>query len=552
VASFYEFAEVCQALSQTQSRLQMAELAGELLARLDSAEAAAAVRFLIGRALPVGEESRLNLSGRAVWRVAAELADALDQGEEVFAAAVDFGEAVEIVMRSRREQPAPTLTIAEVAQCLATIAEIEGRQSRQRRLAMLRELFARATPLEAKYLAKILIREMRHGMSEGVLMEAIAHATGVPIAEVRRAGMLEGDPGRLLTALREGAPAAPPADAHRLKPLKPMLAQSAPSVADAFAILGPDLALEHKLDGARVQIHRAGGETRIFSRRLNNITPSLPEIVELCDRQFSARNLILDGEVLAVDAEGEPLAFQELMRRFRRIHEIERLRTEQPIRLFVFDLLALDDRFLIDRPYRERVAALLELAHPGGLELVGRIVPGSVAEGERFYSAALAAGFEGVMAKAMDSRYTPGIRGRRWLKIKGVRTLDLVIVAADWGYGRRHGWLSNYHLAARGTHPGEFIEIGKTFKGPTDAEFRALTQRLLELKTGEHGGTVTVRPELVVEVGYGDIQRSPQYEAGMALRFARILRLRDDKTPSEADHIETVANEFSRQIIQPS
>src|SRR5271166_69775 len=288
MASFFQFAEVCQALSQTQSRLQMAELAGDFLAALDLEEAEAAARFMIGRALPVGDEAKLNLSGRAVWRVAAEITDALDRGEDIFAEAVDFGDAVEIVMRLRTGEPAAELTIAEVDGALREIAAVEGRHARARKLDLLRGLLTRATALEGKYLAKILIREMRHGMSEGVMLEAIARATGRPIAEVRRVNMMEGDPGRVLRVLRGGA-AAPVRAANAAlatRPLKPMLAQPADTIADAFAMLGPALALEHKLDGARVQIHGAGGQVRIFSRRLNEITPSLPEIVERMGAAF--------------------------------------------------------------------------------------------------------------------------------------------------------------------------------------------------------------------------------------------------------------------------
>ncbi len=553
MASFQDFAQVCQALSQTQSRLQMAELAGDFLASLGIEEAEAAARFMIGRALPVGNEAKLNISGRAVWRVAAELTDSLDRGEDIFAGAVDFGDAVEIVMRLRAEEPAPTLTVAEVERQLREIAAVEGRHARKRKLDLLRDLLIRASALEAKYLAKILIREMRHGMSEGVMLEAIAHATGAPIEEVRRVNMMQGDPGRVLRVLRGGtvAPMPAPSTALAVRPLKPMLAQPADTVADAFAMLGSEFALEHKLDGARVQIHGSGGRVRIFSRRLNEITPSLPEIVEQVAAALPDRNFIFDGEVIAVDRQGRPLAFQELMRRFRRIREVERLREETPVRLFLFDVLGLGNELLVDYPYSERFAVLEELAQQSGLELVGRCLPANLAEAEQFYHAARAAGYEGVMAKRLDSRYSPGVRGRGWLKIKGARTLDLVIVAADWGYGRRHGWLSNYHLAARGRTDGEFAEVGKTFKGLTDAQFRDMTDRLLALKTEERGGTVFVRPEVVVEVAYSDIQRSPQYESGMALRFARIVRLREDKSPEEADSIEHVSEEFARQIVRP-
>jgi DNA ligase-1 len=335
-----------------------------------------------------------------------------------------------------------------------------------------------------------------------------------------------------------------------VKPLKPMLAHPAPNVAEAFRMLGDRIALEHKLDGARVQIHRTDAGVHIFSRRLNEITPSLPEVVETIEK-MGPRHAIFDGEVIAVNAEGRPLAFQELMRRFRRLREIERLRTEQPTRLFLFDVLALDGALMIDCPYEERYTALSDFAAAAGLELAGRIVPASIAEGEQFYARAMAAGYEGVMAKALASPYMPGVRGRGWLKIKMARTLDLVIVAADWGYGRRHGWLSNYHLAARDEGTGEFVEVGKTFKGLTDDDFREMTERLQSLKLDEAHGTVFVRPEVVVEVAYSDIQRSPQYPGGMALRFARIVAVRGDKGPQEADTIAAVAAAFDRQLVKP-
>jgi DNA ligase 1 len=595
VGSFFDFAEVCQSLSQTSSRLQIAALAADFLARLAPAEAAIAARFMVGRALEQGGEARLNVSGRAVWKIAAALGGGEDQGEDIFTAAADFGEAIEMVMRLRRDEPAPTLTLAEVSRAFEEIAEIEGRSSRRRKLERLNDLFARMTALEAKYAAKVLIGEMRHGMSEGLMLEALAKMAGRPVDEVRRMHMLEGDVGRLAQGLRQPpnvaargagasagaeaqsavagadgetaarpddgaagaalaaagalAPAAAKAVAHA-RALRPMLAQPARAIADAFAILGPRVAIEHKIDGARVQIHHAPGGVRIFSRRLNEITPSLPEVAEAAER-LADRHAILDGEVIAVDPAGRPLAFQEVMRRFGRVREIERLRIEQPIRLFVFDLLALDGELWIDRPYEERYGELALLAESAGLSLADRIVPAALEEAERFYAAAVGAGYEGVMAKALASRYTPGARGRGWLKIKHAHTLDLVIVAADWGYGRRHGWLSNYHLAARDPERDGFVEVGKTFKGLTDDLFEQMTARLLALKTDETRATVFVRPEVVVEVAYSDIQRSPQYESGMALRFARIVRIRDDKPAAEADTLAAMTEAFERQLVRP-
>jgi len=560
VPSFYDFANVCQSLSQTQSRLQMAEEVGIFLASLDIDEAEIAARFMVGRAVEQGEEKRLQISGRAIWKIVAEMTNSADQGEDIFTAAEDFGEAVEMTLKLRGADPEPTLTIRELNEKFAEIAAIEGRHARNRKLDALRELFTRASAFEGKYIAKILIGEMRHGVSEGLMLEAIAKMSARPVAEVRRIHMLEADLGRVVRMIRSPADAEKSAvtdsspGTRTVKPLKPMLAFPVDDIAEAFATLGPELSFEHKLDGARVQIHHAGDENgggvRIFSRRLNEITESIPDVVEVVNR-IGARHAILDGEVIGVDASGRPAAFQDLMRRFGRTREVEKARVEQPLKLYVFDVLALDGALTIDRPWSERISMLEELQSSSGLEIVERIIKPDLARAEKFYADAVAAGYEGVMAKSLASAYTPGARGRGWLKIKHTRTLDLVIVAAEWGYGRRHGWLSNYHLAAR-DKSGGFAMLGKTFKGLSDEQFRAMTERLLALKTAESHGVVTVRPEVVVEVAYNDIQRSPNYDAGMALRFARIVRIRDDKSPEQADSIDTVTADYERQKILPS
>jgi DNA ligase-1 len=317
-----------------------------------------------------------------------------------------------------------------------------------------------------------------------------------------------------------------------------MLAQTAQTVAEAFDLLGGQLALEFKLDGARLQIHKQGERVWLFSRHLSDLTSSLPEVQAEIARQVRARSAILEGEVIAIDPQGRPLPFQVLMRRLGRVRGIEAARQQVPVRLYLFDLLYLNGQDWLERPNRERFDALRRVC--GGLALVERLVPGSVAEGEAFLTRACRARHEGLMAKALDSPYTPGVRGRQWLKLKPAITLDLVIVAADWGYGRRHGWLSNYHLAARDEATGEFMLVGKTFKGLTDEEFAAMTERLLALKLHEERGTVTVRPEVVVEVAFNNVQDSPQYASGMALRFARVVRLRPDKPAAEADTLQTM------------
>jgi DNA ligase-1 len=326
-------------------------------------------------------------------------------------------------------------------------------------------------------------------------------------------------------------------------PLLPMLAEVAADFDEALRAHGGRSALEFKYDGARVQVHRDGDRVGIWTRRLSDVTGSLPDVVAIA-RELSGAPFILDGEVIALDAAGRPLPFQELMRRFRRVHGIEALAREMPLALHVFDCLLVDGRALIDAPQAARWEALSRVT--GGRYLAERALVDDASAAQAFHTRALAAGHEGVMAKDPRSTYEPGGRGKRWLKLKAAQTLDCVIVAADRGSGRRIGWLSNYHLAVR---DGEgFAEVGKTFKGLTDAEFAAMTDRLRALATDDDGYTVRVRPEVVVEVEYNEIQRSPTYPSGLALRFARIARLREDKAPGQATTLEELRALYERQF----
>jgi DNA ligase-1 len=546
IAPFSGFAELCEALAATSSRLRRAALVAEYLRHLDPNEAEVAARWLVGRAFPEAQGRRLALSGRAVWaaleRIGAPAAVAEWSGAE------DFGELVRRALSGRRPEE-PHLAFGDLIHAFAAIASATGSGSRHQRVQALAELLRRASPVEAKYAAKIVIGEMRHGVQEGVLLEALASLAGAEGGEVRRAQQALGDVGRVARIARaQGRPGLLAVGVQLFRPLKPMLAQTAADVAEAFDVMAGRLALEWKLDGARVQVHRRGDEVRLFSRRLQDITASLPEVADAVRLESRPHDAILEGEVIAVDGE-RPLPFQELMRRFRRRRDVAGASTGVAVRLYLFDLLLHDNGPLLDAPAAERWSALRRAC--GALPCVGRIVPQSVTEAQAFYDRAVAAGFEGVMAKTLDGPYTPGVRGKGWLKIKKVDTLDLVVTAADWGYGRRHGWLSNYHLAARDPRGGGFAPIGKTFKGLTDDEFRAMTRRLLALKVGESGGTVYVRPEVVVEVGFGGVQKSPRYPCGMALRFARILRIRDDKPASEADTVESLRALFEHSHRAP-
>jgi DNA ligase-1 len=542
VTTFQQFAELGERLQATRARKSMAEMVAVYLRSLPADEVALAARMIIGRVFPEREGRLLNLSGAAVMRVVHAVVDSTrEQREAIVAEAVDFGQSVQMLLEhgTRRPPEGTPLSLTNVWRAFQDIAAVKGAGSRERKDEILRSLLLRTSPLEAKYIVKVAVGEMRHGMSEGLLLEAISVAAGIRLESVQRANMLLGDVGLVAEiALLQGEEALERHSVRLGQPLKPMLAQTATSVAEAFSLLASHLALEFKLDGARVQIHKDGQRVWLFSRRLSDLTASLPEVGEQVAREVHAQNAVLEGEVVAVTADGRPLPFQVLMRRLGRVHDIWTLRQQVPVKLYLFDLLYADGEAWLDLPYRQRVDKLRSVC--GSIALTAREVPATVAEGDAFLALARAAGHEGLMAKELDSPYTPGVRGRHWLKIKPAVTLDLVIVAADWGYGRRHGWLSNYHLAARDEDSGELLEVGKTFKGLTDEEFKQMTERLLRLKVSEGQGTVTVRPEVVVEVAFNNIQDSPQYESGMALRFARIVRFRADKDAAEADTLQTM------------
>jgi DNA ligase-1 len=337
----------------------------------------------------------------------------------------------------------------------------------------------------------------------------------------------------------EGGSALSKYQIQLFRPVEPMLASPAESVSDAITAFG-EAAFEVKLDGARVQVHKSGNDVRVFSRALRDVTAAVPEIVEAA-AGLGAREIILDGEVLALQADGTPLPFQETMRRFGRRLDIDRLRTGLPLTAFFFDCLYIDGSPLTPAPQRERFRAVQNAAPQ--FAVPHRIISDEVAATE-FFNHAIKSGHEGVMAKSLDAPYAAGSRGSAWLKIKNVRTLDLIVTAAEWGSGRRRGWLSNLHLAARDPERNRLVMLGKTFKGMTDALLEWQTAALLERETGREGHIVHVRPELVVEVAFNDLQASPQYPGGLALRFARIKGYRPDKRAEDADTLGTLQNMY--------
>lgn len=435
--------------------------------------------------------------------------------------------------------PHASLTVACVDATFSDIGAVSGKGAQARRAALLNSLFAAATDTEQAFLLRLLGGELRQGALAGIMADAVAQAAGLPAAAVQRAAMLGGDLPAVAAAALSGAPSALDAFSLRLgRPVGPMLAQTATGVADAIERHGGPTIFEAKLDGARVQIHRAGDEVTVYTRSLDDVTARLPEVVE-ATLALPVDHLIADGEAIALRPDNRPHRFQVTASRFGRSVDIAAALAAQRLSVFFFDILHRDGVDLLDAPTADRLAALDALVPPA--QRVDRLLTADPAAATAFLNATLAAGHEGVMAKAPDAPYQAGRRGAGWLKVKPVHTLDLVVLAVEWGSGRRRGKLSNIHLGARDPGSGEFIMVGKTFKGMTDAMLEWQTARFSELAIdGTDGYVVHVRPEQVVEIALDGVQKSSRYPGGLALRFARVVRYRDDKSPAEADTIDAV------------
>jgi len=507
---FSEFANTCRQVEATSKRKKKVEVLARFLHSLRPDEVIPTVTFFTGHAFPGADERVLDVGGQTVWKM-------------------DLTASQSTLVN----RPA---TLLDVYETFDRIAKTTGSGSRQRKEALVETLLGRLGASDAEYLMRIIFGEMRIGAVEGVVLEAIAAASNIQLDNVRRAYMLQGDLGRVAKlSLTEGPAAVKAVGVELFTPIRPMLAEMAEDPEEVFREHGGITALEYKYDGARIQLHGKDGIIRIFSRRLTDVTDSLPDIVRLAIDALAprAREFLVEGEVVAVGEGGKPFPFQDLMRRFRRVHDVKIMTTQVPLRLYLFDIIYVNGKMLIDAPNEERWTILQNLV--GSDLLASRTVSSNVEDAKELMQQAIRAGHEGIMAKDLKSRYTPGVRGKKWFKIKPVETLDVVIVAAEWGSGRRKGWLSNYHLAVRDDQTGEYMVVGKTFKGLTDDEFSMMTEKLSALKTRTTEYTVYVKPSVVVEVAFNEIQRSPNYRSKFALRFARITRFRDDKRPEDAD-----------------
>ena len=553
---FKELASVCEKVENMTRRVFMVNLVADFLKSLEPGEVESAVSMILGSPSLRWRQQALDVS----WNTLNEIIRRITGVEwEVFKDAFnrtgDVGSATKEVFEISRgnrqkllfEKP---LTIGDVSESFEAIGEAVGYGSRDRKERIIEALLSSVSPLEAKYIVKMLIGEMRTGFNEGLMEQAVSKAFDVPRELVQRANMLLGNVGAVVTLSKIGGKEALLKVGFKVfRPVKLMLAQMANNVAEALKEHAGKTAFEYKLDGARVQIHKQGLEVMIFSRRLTDVTKSLPEIAEAVEKNVKAETAILEGEVIAVDNEGHPIPFQHLMRRFKRIHSVEETAEAVPVKLCLFDILFLNGESLIMFPHIQRRRILSEVVDR--IPLTEHMVTGDIEEAEAFLKKAVDSGHEGLMAKKLDSQYTPGIRGENWLKIKPtLEPLDLVIVAAEYGYGRRREWLSDYYLAARDTETSDFMTVGKTFKGLTDWEIVEMTKRLKELTVKAEYRRVFVFPKIVVEVAYNEIQKSSKYKCGMALRFARITRIREDKTAEEADTIERVKEIYRKQFLK--
>jgi DNA ligase-1 len=552
LTEFRLLGEVLDEISKTQKRTEKIALASEFLKNVSIDEVNQAALFLSGKVFAERDQRALNISWRGLLSVLKKVVS-IDDSTIFDAYDGDIGEAVARILDTSKESRqsslfSETLSIASVRQTLDRIADVQGKGSVKEKQSLLTSLFMDASPREARYLTAIVLEDMRTGLSEGLLAETISTAFEIEPSLVRRAWSFNGDLGEIAKLAAEGGKTAlQKVSIQVMRGVKPMLASPVPNIESMFESGSALYSFELKLDGARVQIHKKGTEVRIFSRRLSDVTESLPDIVKVIERDVKAKKVILDGEVLAVDEMGKPFPFQVVMKRFGRSRDIEDAYSNTRLQLVLFDVLLIDNLQLVDEVYSKRRRELERIV-PSVL-LVEKIVSNDLTQIQSFFERSQELGHEGLVAKTLDSPYTPGVRGGYWLKIKHtLQTLDLVIVAAEWGHGRRKDWLSDYHLAVRDEESGEFLVVGKTYKGFTDKEFEEITKKLMGLKISSHGLIVQVRPEIVVEVIASEVQRSPTYDSGMALRFARIDRLREDKGPMDAMTLAELKEVYDNQF----
>ncbi|MGD0952084.1 MAG: ATP-dependent DNA ligase [Methanotrichaceae archaeon] len=549
MTSFLKFAELCQKVEGTSGSLDKIDLVAAFVKELEDGELAIASNFVMGTVFP-DSETVLGVGPSILYEALARACGCTsDQIQETLRATGDPGLVAYAVAEKRRPLNlaafgrTDALTVADVFERFVSISRASGKRSQEAKVKNLQFLFGEASPLEARYIARLAMEDLRIGVGEGVARDAIAKAFGQPAELVERGYNLTNDIGLVAQHAKHGTLSSLNVTINH--PIKMMLAQLGDTIPSALQEMR-NAAIEWKFDGARVQIHKEGEKVRIYSRRMENVTSSLPEISKVTIKQVMAKSAILDGEAVATGDDGRPLPFQDILKRFRRKYDVEKLAAQIPLHLHLFDLIYLDGNSLIDRPLFERRQLLVGIADP---EIVAsQVLTNNLEEAEGIYKEALAAGHEGIMIKNPASVYAPGKRGKNWLKIKPVmETLDLVVIGATWGEGRRANFLGSYRLACADPDSGKLLDIGWVATGLTDDVLSELTETFKDLILVQKGMEVELKPAVIFEVAYEEIQKSTNYSSGFALRFPRLVAVRDDKSVEDADTLERVISIYRLQ-----
>ncbi len=548
--TFKEFAEFCSVIEKISSTLELtARIAAFIRKVEDDDDLYNVIHFLMGRVFPPWDEREIGVGVGLIYEALRQVTGvSKSRIEQLIKETGDLGLAAEKLLKEKKQTTLfqEELTIKRVKEIFEEMAKLSGEGSQKRRVMLLTDLYVSATPVETRYLTRLILGEMRLGVGEGIIRDAIARAFGIDSSIVERAYMLTNDYGRVaVVAKKEGKDGLMKMKIQLHYPVKMMLAQVTESVDEALREM-KEAAVEWKYDGSRVQVHYGDGKVTIFSRRLENVTSALPEIVDEV-KKCVRENVILDGEVIAVK-DGRPMPFQQVLRRFRRKHEISKAMERIPLIVYFFDILY-DGETLIDIPLKERRKKLEEVISESEIiKVAQQVVTSDPKVVEEEFNRAIEAGHEGLMLKRLDSPYTPGKRGKLWLKLKAVmETLDLVVVGGEWGEGKRSHLLSSFELACRDEN-GRLLRVGKVATGFTDEDLEELTELFKPLIEYEEGKRVVFQPKYLFEVAYQEIQKSPKYESGFALRFPRFVRLRDDKSVEEADTLERIAKLYEMQF----
>jgi DNA ligase-1 len=565
MTSFREFAETCQAIEKISSTIDTTNRVADLLMKVSVEELSLSTHFIMSEIFPAWSGKQLGIGTSLLYASLSKASGmSIRSIESLLRTTGDIGDTALLILKEKQKnqitfssflEEQPELTITEIYQRFKTASEASGKGSQEVKVKNLQFLFNSSTPREAKYISRLALEELRIGVGEGVLRDAIAKAFSVPADLVEHAFMVTNDLGIVAAAAKKGGIEGLKGLGIEInRPIKMMLSQISPDI-DADIREMKEAAIEWKFDGVRVQIHKAGNLVTIYSRKLENVTNSLPDLVEIIRKHVKAEYAILDGEAVAVDEKGKPRAFQEILKRFRRKYDVGEKVLGIPIQLNLFDIMYLNGRTLIDLHLLERRRVLESCVESStedskSISVDKQVITGDLEVVEKIYREALKAGHEGVMVKNPNSVYSPGKRGRNWLKKKPLmETLDLVVVGAEWGFGRRVSLIGSYTVACYDPETSNFLQVGKVGTGLSDEKLKELTEMLSGLMDGgEAGGVFAIRPKIVLEIAFEEIQKSPNYNSGFALRFPRFIRIRDDKDPEEADTIQSIEKAYNQQL----